>query len=77
MNASYRPAFYSTMTDLMDSEIPTSVRQWYDRHTRSWVTELLNAEGYSLDSRYDGTRADAAASKMSFERAIGAERTPR
>ena len=47
------------------------VEQWYDRHTRSWVTMLCEQNGYQIGkAAYDGTRADAAASKTNFERQI-------
>lgn len=50
----------------MDS-LPTSVDQWYDRYTRSWVTTLRDQNGDEIQSNYDGTRADADASKAKFE----------
>jgi len=44
------------------------VEQFYDRSTRSWVTYLVDAHGYQTgDALYDGTKADAAASKARLE----------
>lgn len=38
-----------------------TAEQWYDRSTRSWITELKDGNGYTIcDAMYDGTRADAA-----------------
>lgn len=50
---------------------PVRVDQRWDRYTRSWVTTLETAEGYQVgDAAYDGTRADAAASKAQYERML-------
>ena len=31
-------------------EVVTSIDVWYDRHTRLWVIQKLNKEGYQIDS---------------------------
>ena len=50
----------------MDS-IPTSVEQYWDRYTRSWITVLRDQDGSQIDVNYDGDRASAARSKAMFE----------
>jgi len=38
------------------------VRRWYDRRTRSWVVQKLDADGNQVgDAEYVGTRAGAEA----------------
>jgi len=49
---------------------PTSIEQWYDRSSRSWVTSLRDQDGIEIDSLYDGTKADAAAARRRFQRDI-------
>ncbi len=56
--------------------IPTSVEQWYDRGTRSWVTSLRDQDGQEIEATYDGTKADAAASHRHYTTRI-TEETPR
>ena len=51
--------------------LPVSVDQRYDRHIRSWVTTLLDANGYQIGhALFDGTRADAAASRRFYARIL-------
>lgn len=52
-------------------QTPTRVDQSYDRHTRSWITVVLDENGFQIgDAAYDGNRADAAASLASAERKV-------
>ncbi|CAB5224476.1 AdoMet_MTases domain containing protein [uncultured Caudovirales phage] len=44
-----------------------TVDTWYDRPTRSWVTQRLDAEGNQIgDASYDGTQEDAKRSHASM-----------
>lgn len=56
----------------MASPKPLKIDQYYDRHTRSWVTMVIDSTtGYQIsDALYDGTRKDAAASKEHLRRQI-------
>jgi hypothetical protein len=36
--------------------------QWYDRRTRSWITQTFDAEGSELTAAYDGNRTSASVS---------------
>lgn len=54
-------------SQVASDSIPSSVDQWYDRYTRSWVTTLRDQNGDEVEPTYDGTRADAAASKSRYE----------
>lgn len=37
----------------------TNIDAWYDRHSRSWVIQKLNKDGYQVgDADYTGTRED-------------------
>lgn len=50
---------------------PVSVDQRYDRQMRSWVTSALDVNGFQIGAAaFDGTRADAAASKATYERMV-------
>jgi len=41
-----------------------TVDQWYDHHTRSWVTQLKDSEGNQVgEAEYDGTRESAEVSR--------------
>ena len=57
--------------DLDAGFIPVRVEQHYDRSQRSWVTLLETDRGEQVGSaNYDGTRADAAASKAYLQRRL-------
>ena len=47
--------------DLIEfDEAVASVDAWYDRHTRLWVIQLLNKDGYQVgDAKYVYGKADA------------------
>jgi hypothetical protein len=54
--------------DELEDRPPVRVTQWFDRHTRSWVTEWLAADGGQTGpATYDGTREDAAVSLRTYE----------
>ena len=40
------------------------IETWYDRHTRSWVSQLKDREGSQLgDAEYSGTKAGVPVSQ--------------
>ncbi|MBQ6679512.1 MAG: hypothetical protein IJM76_05760 [Lachnospiraceae bacterium] len=48
-----------------------SVDAWYDRHTRLWVIERLNKDGYQIgDAIYVYGKKDAMEIKAELEREI-------
>lgn len=53
--------------DTTTDQQPTTVEQWYDRSSRSWVTSLRDQDGMEIDCVYDGTRDDAASARRYFE----------
>lgn len=37
-----------------------TVRTWYDRQSRNWISQVVNEKGWQIgDSIYDGTKAAA------------------
>lgn len=47
----------------------TSVDAWYDKHTRLWVVQLLNKDGYQVgDAQYVYGKAEAKAVKAELEK---------
>lgn len=53
-----------------------AVRQWYDRHARTWVVQRVDADGGQVgDAEFAGTRAgaDAIARQLRDELGDGAQ----
>lgn len=49
--------------------IVASVDAWYDKHTRLWVVQLLNKDGYQVgDAQYVYGKAEAKAVKAELEK---------
>lgn len=47
----------------------TSVDAWYDMHTRLWVVQLLNKDGYQVgDAQYVYGKTEAKAVKAELEK---------
>lgn len=52
----------------------TSVDAWYDRHTRLWVVQCLDADGYQVgDATYVYGKKDAMEVKADLERELSDE----
>ena len=43
------------LTEDLDA-VPTSLRWWYDRSSRSWVVQVLDKDGFEIESEYCGDR---------------------
>lgn len=69
---------YTIRTEAPEEPIAVRVSTWYDRHTRSYVSQLVDAAGRPVgDASYDGTKADRDASVRSLSRELPLAELPK
>ena len=55
-------------TEVFDEEV-ASVDAWYDKHTRLWIIQLLNKDGYQIgDATIVYGKSEAKAVKAELEK---------